>query len=77
MFWVGFACGVGAFLISAALLTLLSERMRRASSNSDANVSWRMDNRPIADTYSTRPLSTYRPANENRRNGQTDADVTA
>jgi hypothetical protein len=65
MFWTGFACGVGAFLVSAVLLTVLSERMRRNSSRNDAARTDPERGWPIADTYNTRTLSTYHASNEN------------
>ena len=65
MFWVGFACGVGAFLVSAVLMTILSDRMRRNSSRNEAARTNPAGSWPIADSYNTRTFSAYHASNEN------------
>jgi hypothetical protein len=65
MFWAGFACGVGAFLVSAVLVTVLSERARRNSSRNDAARIDPAPGWPVPDTYNTRTLSPYHASNEN------------
>lgn len=66
MFWAGFACGVGAFLVASIVLLLVSERIKRNSRRDDPTALVPPNAWSIADTYSTKKLSTFRASNENQ-----------